>query len=100
MNAMSKYRDEVKARANEGPKVMFQISDELRDNVLPELGIRLGDKKAGEPAVWDFVDPAVLIKEREAKLAEIAKKAEAKRVREAEELKLKSTPGKEYFKVF
>jgi cysteinyl-tRNA synthetase len=74
MNAMSEFRDKIKARASEGDKVMFQEADNLRDNVLPELGIRLGDKKAGEPAVWDFVDPKELLKEKEAKLALIAAK--------------------------
>lgn len=99
MNALSEFRDKIKARADEGPKVMFKESDDLRDNVLPSLGIRLGDRKAGEPAVWDFVDPAVLLKEKEAKLAEIAAKEEKKRVAAAVELKKKSTAGKDYFKL-
>lgn len=68
MNAMSEFRDKIKAHATKGD-VMFQEADNLRDNVLPELGIRLGDKGVGEPAVWDFVDPQELLKEKEAKLA-------------------------------
>ena len=35
MNALSNFRDQIKRRANEGPKTMFQLSDEIRDDVLP-----------------------------------------------------------------
>ena len=45
MNALSNFRDQVKRRANEGPKVMFQLSDEIRDDVLPFMGIKLEDRK-------------------------------------------------------
>jgi len=100
MNTLSTFRDEIKARATEGKGVMFERCDDLRYNILPSLGIRLKDKKVGEAAVWDFVDPAELLKEQEVRNAEIAKKAEAKRVREAEALKKNSTQGKDYFKVF
>lgn len=72
MNAMSEFRDKIKNHATE--KVIFQEADYLRDNVLPELGIRLGDKGKGKPAVWDFVDPKELLKEKEARLAEMAAK--------------------------
>lgn len=98
MNTLSNFRDQIKAVAGEGPKAIMKECDEVRDNVLPSLGIRLGDKAKGEPAVWDFVDPAVLLKEKEAKLAEIAAKEEKKRVAAALELKKKSTPGLDYFK--
>jgi len=45
MNALSNFRDQVKRRAPEGHKVMFQLSDEVRDDVLPFLGIKLEDRK-------------------------------------------------------
>ena len=45
MNTLSTFRDSIKKRANEGAKSMFQLSDELRDDVLPFLGIKLEDKK-------------------------------------------------------
>jgi len=48
----------------------------LRDDVLPNLGIRLEDRGKSE-AIWKYVDPQILIKEREAKLEAIrAKEAE------------------------
>lgn len=67
MNILSNFRDKVKSSASEGPKTLFQISDQLRDEVLPYLGIQLEDKKPGEPATWKFVDKDILIKEIEAK---------------------------------
>jgi len=45
MNALSNFRDSIKRQANEGPKAIFQLSDELRDDVLPFMGIRLEDRK-------------------------------------------------------
>jgi len=44
---LSKYRDLIKEKANEGPKEMFKLSDELRDDILPFLGIRLEDRGKG-----------------------------------------------------
>lgn len=77
MNALTAFRDKVKSSAAEGPKVLFQLSDQLRDDILPFLGIQLEDKKPGEPASWKFVDKEILLKERDAKnQAKIAKEAE------------------------
>lgn len=45
MNALSNFRDQIKRRANEGAKTMFQLSDEIRDDVLPFMGIKLEDRK-------------------------------------------------------
>ena len=57
---------------------MFQLSDQLRDEVLPYLGIQLEDKKPGEPSTWKLVDKEELIKETEAKKqAKLAKIAAA-----------------------
>lgn len=73
MNALLKFRDDVKANSNEGKKELFRLTDELRDDILPYLGIRLEDK-GNNPSIWKYEDPNKLIKERENK---IAKKAEA-----------------------
>jgi cysteinyl-tRNA synthetase len=75
------------------------LSDQLRDDILPFLGIQLEDKKPGEPASWKFVDKETLLKERQAKIdAKAAKEAE-KIARAQLELKKKSTPPGEWFKV-
>lgn len=49
--------------------------------------------------MWKFDDKDELIAARENKMAEVAKKAEAKRLREELDLKKKSTSGKDWFKV-
>jgi hypothetical protein len=47
MAALSKFRDQVKEKANEGPGQILKLSDELRDDILPYLGIRLEDRGKG-----------------------------------------------------
>ena len=81
MNALSNFRDQIKRRADEGPKVLFQLSDEIRDDVLPFMGIKLEDKKQDQPAVWKFVEKNELLAERQAKLDKIKAAEEAKRAK-------------------
>lgn len=100
MNALSNFRDQIKRKANEGPKVMFQLSDEIRDDVLPFMGIKLEDKKQDQPSIWKFADKDSLLAERQAKIDKALAAAEAKRAKQELELKKKSTPGSEWFKVF
>jgi cysteinyl-tRNA synthetase len=100
MNALTKYRDQVKNNADAGTKELFRISDELRDDILPYLGIRLEDKGKDQDSVWKCEDKEKLIAERENKLAAAAKKEEEKRLRKELELKKKSTSGKDWFQVF
>lgn len=98
MNVLSKFRDDIKANAATDPKTIFGVCDKLRDEVLPNLGIRLEDKGKGQPAVWKKEDPAALkadiLKKEEEKLL----KAEEKKKKAADELKKKMTPASEYFK--
>ena len=100
VNALSQFRDLVKQKAPDGAKAMFEISDQLRDDVLPHLGIRLEDRKKDQPAIWKFADKNELLAEREAKLAKIREAEEAKRLKKELEIIKKSTPGSEWFKVF
>jgi len=79
MNVLSKYRDQVKEKANDGGKELFKLSDELRDDILPYLGIRLEDRGKGQDAIWKLEDKDTLIKEREAKIEEKNKKEEEKK---------------------
>lgn len=46
---------------------VLKICDSLRDDVLPNLGVRLEDKE-GQPPVIKLVDRETLLKEREEKL--------------------------------
>jgi len=85
LNSMATFRDNVRKSAIELKAVdILKECDELRDNVLPNLGVRLEDKE-NEPTVIKMVDKEELLKEKaEAKaieekkrLAKEAKKAEA-----------------------
>jgi len=100
MNVLSKFRDDVKTLAGTDAKSLFKLSDELRDDILPYLGIRLEDKGKTQPALWKYEDKDILIKEREAKIAEQKQKEKEKQERKELELKKKSTPGKDWFKTF
>jgi cysteinyl-tRNA synthetase len=97
MNALAIFRHKVKQSAKD-PTAIFKLSDELRDDILPYLGVRLEDK--GAESIWKFENKEDLIKERENALAEKQKKEEEKRLRQEAELKKKSTSGKDWFKTF
>ncbi|XP_016968199.1 cysteine--tRNA ligase, cytoplasmic [Drosophila biarmipes] len=56
---------------------ILKLCDDLRDIVLPNLGVRLEDKDGGQYAV-KLVDRDSLLREREAKLAAEAEKAAEK----------------------
>ena len=92
MNALAKYRDQVKENAKEGPKALFEISDKLRDDILPFMGIALEDRKPGEPSVWNLAEAEELLRERQKKIDAKNKKEEEKRAREALALKKVSNP--------
>ena len=100
MNVLSKYRDDVKAKAKEGPKELFKISDELRDDILPFLGIKLEDQAPGKPSVWKHFDKEELLREREKKVEEKRKKEEEAKAKLDKENDLKSTSPSDYFKKF
>jgi len=68
--------------------------------VLPELGIKLEDRKPGDASIWKFVDKETLAKEREEKNAAKLKKEQEKQAKAALEFKKKSTPASEWFKEF
>ncbi|NXY35373.1 SYCC protein, partial [Pomatorhinus ruficollis] len=58
---------------------VLQLSDALRDDILPELGVRFEDHE-GLPTVVKFMDKDTLLKEREEK-----KKIEEEKKRKKEE---------------
>ncbi|KAK7098490.1 cysteine--tRNA ligase, cytoplasmic-like [Littorina saxatilis] len=82
LSTFSKFRDEVRQSARELKAApILKVCDEVRDTVLPNLGVRLEDVE-GQPSVIKLVDKDTLLKEREEKF----KQEEAKR-REKEEKK-------------
>uniref|UniRef100_F6UF61 Cysteine--tRNA ligase, cytoplasmic n=1 Tax=Monodelphis domestica TaxID=13616 RepID=F6UF61_MONDO len=80
LQVLSDFREGVRKIARE-KKVLevLQLSDALRDDVLPELGVRLEDHE-GLPTVLKLVDRDTLVKEREEK-----KQAEEEKRRKKEE---------------
>ncbi|KAG8438404.1 hypothetical protein GDO86_008907 [Hymenochirus boettgeri] len=80
LQVLSQFREGVRqiARQHKVTEVL-QLSDSLRDDVLPELGVRLEDHE-GLPTVVKLVDRETLLKEKEEK-----KKAEEEKLRKKEE---------------
>uniref|UniRef100_A0A8D1JZI6 Cysteine--tRNA ligase, cytoplasmic n=1 Tax=Sus scrofa TaxID=9823 RepID=A0A8D1JZI6_PIG len=67
LQVLSEFREGVRSIARERrvPEVL-QLSDALRDDILPELGVRLEDHE-GLPTVVKLVDRDTLLREREEK---------------------------------
>ena len=100
MDVFLNFRDKIKTNAGADKKVLFDLCDQVRDDILPYLGIQLEDKKQGESSVWKYEDKEVLLKRKEEKDAKKAKAAEEKRKKEeAADIKKRqaSTPGKDWF---
>ncbi|CAB4019378.1 cysteine--tRNA ligase, cytoplasmic-like, partial [Paramuricea clavata] len=54
------------------------LCDRLRDEDLPNLGVKLEDQEESQSSVIKFVDPETLRKERQQQLEEIEKKKKEK----------------------
>ena len=93
LDALTSFREKVRVAAmSQDSTAVLQAADELRDMVLPELGVRMEDKGSGRDvvSVWKLEDPEVMRMERVRKDAEKAAKEEEKeanrrRLREKEE---------------
>jgi len=83
---MEQWVDQVAVAAGAGAaaSAYLELCDQVRDDVLPPLGVRLEDKAQGY--VWKLDDPAVLARERAAKKA-----AEGEAARKKLENKLEKT---------
>lgn len=83
---MAEFRDQVRdvARAQKSVDIL-KICDVFRDDILPNLGVRLEDREGGASAV-KLVDRETLLKEREAKRLAEAQKAAAKEKKRQEAL--------------
>ncbi|GLG93420.1 Uncharacterized protein GBIM_00837 [Gryllus bimaculatus] len=80
LSLMASFRDNVRSHARSlGAKDILLECDRLRDDSLPELGVRLEDVE-GRPAAVKLVGREAMLKERVAKQqAEAAKAAERER---------------------
>jgi cysteinyl-tRNA synthetase len=100
LDVLAEFRESVRTTGREkGIRELLQKCDELRDDVLPDLGVRLEDKEGG--AVVKLVDRDILMREREQALklkAEMAAEKEKKRAeREAKEA-AKRIPPQDLFR--
>uniref|UniRef100_A0A7N8Y0J6 Cysteine--tRNA ligase, cytoplasmic n=1 Tax=Mastacembelus armatus TaxID=205130 RepID=A0A7N8Y0J6_9TELE len=67
LTVLSDFREGVRRIAREQKVVeLLELCDVVRDDTLPELGVRLEDHE-GLPTVVKFVDREILLKEREEK---------------------------------
>ena len=93
LDVLTSFRESVRIAAISGNmKAVLSAADNLRDNILPDLGVRMEDKGSGNEVVtvWKLDDPEVLKKEKllkeEAKRAkELAKLEQQKKEAEKEE---------------
>jgi len=77
LDALANFRDQVRTAARDNtPSHVLGLCDELRDLVLPDLGVRLEDKPTG--SIWKLEDPHVLREDRNRKLAQEAEKQQQK----------------------
>jgi cysteinyl-tRNA synthetase len=88
----------VSALLDGDSQAVLAAADQLRDVILPDLGVRIEEKGSGDEttSVWKLCDPAVLKLEREqkeaAKLEKEKQKAEARRKQQEKEEKAKIPP--------
>ncbi|CAJ0959380.1 unnamed protein product, partial [Mesorhabditis belari] len=100
LNVLSEFREEVRkiAKAN-GVHDILKLSDKLRDEILPNLGVRLEDR--GKETVIKLVDREALLKELEREKEVERKKQDEKREKELKKAAkdaLKAIPPEEFFK--
>lgn len=86
---LADFRDDIRSIAREEKETrILQACDKLRDESLPELGVKLEDVEGGHSPVIKFVDRETLLKEKQQQLEEQEKKRkqkeEAKKKLEAE----------------
>jgi cysteinyl-tRNA synthetase len=88
IEALAKFRDGVKTVASVDKDVVkiLKLCDELRDDVLPYLGIKIEDKGKGVPSIWKFYDKETYIKEiqRQKELADSLKRKKEDEKKERE----------------
>jgi len=98
LSALAEFRDGVRslAREKKDPKEILKLSDILRDDVLPELGVRLEDRE-GDRALVKLEDKEVLLQEKrkkEEQAAEKLKKKQEQAVRDEQKRQEKLLKGK------
>lgn len=84
LNVLSKFRDEIRTEARESKTTpILKLCDELRDNVLPNLGVLIEDLT--DRTVVKLCDRETLLKEKEQKLL-MAERKKAEDLKRKEEI--------------
>jgi cysteinyl-tRNA synthetase len=99
LDVLTTFRETVRLAAISGDtKAVLGAADALRDNILPDLGVRMEDKGSGVDVVtvWKLDDPEVLLQERklkeEAKAEKERQKLETLRKQREKEERSKISP--------
>ena len=98
MDVLTKFRHEVKNAivVEKDEKKILKLCDQLRDDILPELGVRIEDK-GNEGSLWKFFDKEQYMKEKE-KEKELKENKKKQKEEEAKQRELKlSMSAKEYY---
>ena len=100
LDVLTKFRENVRIAAISGDtNAVLAAADNLRDMVLPDLGVRMEDKGSGlnVVTVWKLDNPNVLKRERalkeEAKLAKELQKLDVARKQKEKDEKAKVPPS-------
>jgi len=101
LDAFTGFRDKVRAAARAKDIAMvLNECDQVRDDTLPPLGIRMEDTSGA--SVWKLADVEILLQEREAKRAEKIKreadKLEREKSKREKEEKAKIEPKNFFYK--
>ena len=99
INTITEFRGEIKDTCiiDKDIKKVLTICDKLRDEILPNLGVRIEDKGKGEKSVWKIFDKEEYLKEKE-KEKELKENKKKQKEAEAKEIELKlSLTAKEYY---
>lgn len=85
LTALSQFRDSVRENARDLKATdILKLCDQLRDEILPNLGVRLEDREGAAASAIKLVDKETLLREREAKKAIEAEKAAEKERKKVE----------------
>ena len=98
MDVLTKFRHEVKNAivVEKDEKKILKLCDQLRDDILPELGVRIEDK-GNEGSLWKFFDKEQYMKEKE-KEKELKENKKKQKEEEAKQREMKlSMSAKEYY---
>eukprot|EP00164_Ancoracysta_twista_P005988 GFYU01008252.1.p1 GENE.GFYU01008252.1~~GFYU01008252.1.p1 ORF type:complete len:790 (-),score=142.04 GFYU01008252.1:44-2344(-) len=78
LDAFCTFRDQIRgfAREKAAPVEFLKASDQIRDDVMPRLGVRMEDGTGA--SVWKLDDAETLMKERAEKIAKAQEQALAK----------------------